>query len=172
MLQHVTDPDAAIAEMVRVLRPGGRLCLIDTDWESMLFDGTPQLSEAYRMLAPTLPTATSTGRTLRRRLITTGLADVRAEPVTVAMTDYAEAAALISVLDRAVLQGPLLRLGETAEPWLAEVDRAVTDGTLLAVLTIWVVTGTKPGSGPGLINSPRRPAKATNRPPEKHHGLI
>jgi hypothetical protein len=110
----------------------------------MLFDGTPQLGEAYRKLAPALPAATSTGRTLRRRLVTAGLADVSAEPVTVAITDYAEAAALMSVVDRAVLQGPLLNLGETAEPWLAEVDRAVADGTLLAVLTIWVVTGTKP----------------------------
>jgi ubiquinone/menaquinone biosynthesis C-methylase UbiE len=38
MLQWVPDIEVAIAEMVRVLRPGGRLCLIDTDWRTLLAD--------------------------------------------------------------------------------------------------------------------------------------
>jgi SAM-dependent methyltransferase len=38
MLQWLTDPAAAVAEMVRVLRPGGRLTIIDTDWRTLLFD--------------------------------------------------------------------------------------------------------------------------------------
>src|SRR4051812_28978527 len=31
VLQHVDDADTAIAELIRVTRPGGRICLIDTD---------------------------------------------------------------------------------------------------------------------------------------------
>ena len=32
VLQHVASPDAAMAELVRVTRPGGRIVVIDTDW--------------------------------------------------------------------------------------------------------------------------------------------
>ncbi len=34
-LQWLADPAAAVAEMVRVVRPGGRVSLIDTDWSTL-----------------------------------------------------------------------------------------------------------------------------------------
>jgi SAM-dependent methyltransferase len=37
-LQWLADPAAAVAEMVRVLRPGGRISLIDTDWSTLAID--------------------------------------------------------------------------------------------------------------------------------------
>jgi ubiquinone/menaquinone biosynthesis C-methylase UbiE len=37
-LQWLTDPTAAMAEMVRVVRPGGRMSLIDTDWSTRTID--------------------------------------------------------------------------------------------------------------------------------------
>lgn len=37
-LQWLADPAAAIAEMVRVVRPGGRVSLIDTDWSTLAID--------------------------------------------------------------------------------------------------------------------------------------
>jgi ubiquinone/menaquinone biosynthesis C-methylase UbiE len=29
---HLADPDRALAEMARVTRPGGRICVFDFDW--------------------------------------------------------------------------------------------------------------------------------------------
>ena len=37
-LQWLADPEAAVAEMVRVLRPRGRVSLIDTDWSTFRID--------------------------------------------------------------------------------------------------------------------------------------
>lgn len=36
VLQHVDDAQQAVGEMARVLRPGGRICLIDTDWATAI----------------------------------------------------------------------------------------------------------------------------------------
>src|ERR1041384_5723261 len=41
VLQHVDDADLAVAELVRVTRAGGRLCLIDTVWSSLGCYGVP-----------------------------------------------------------------------------------------------------------------------------------
>lgn len=49
VLQWLSDPQAAVTELARVLRPGGRLSLIDTDWGSLRLDvGADDLADAVR----------------------------------------------------------------------------------------------------------------------------
>jgi SAM-dependent methyltransferase len=49
VLQWLADPQAAVTELARVLRPRGRLSLIDTDWGSLQIDvGADDLADAVR----------------------------------------------------------------------------------------------------------------------------
>jgi SAM-dependent methyltransferase len=48
-LQWLADPAAAVAELVRVVHPGGRVSLIDTDWSTLTMDvGDPAVSALVR----------------------------------------------------------------------------------------------------------------------------
>jgi SAM-dependent methyltransferase len=145
VLQHVTDADRAIGELIRVTRPGGRICLIDTDWNSLAFDGMP--SE----LAAAVLTQTRNrigehhhdmGRTLRRRLLRAGLRDLEVIPVACCFDDPHSAAVVLPMVNPAVPKEAFMTAAGLRDRWLSEVADAGRRGEFLAVLTIWVVAGT------------------------------
>lgn len=74
VFQHLTDPEAAVAEMARVLAPGGRVAITDSDWATAVVNvGDPdvvrRLNDAtwQRMANP------FAGRWLRTQLTRAGL---------------------------------------------------------------------------------------------------
>lgn len=49
MLQWVADPEIVVMGFARVLRPGGRLSLLDTDWSTLRLDvGDPEITDIVR----------------------------------------------------------------------------------------------------------------------------
>ncbi|MFF5079312.1 methyltransferase domain-containing protein [Actinoplanes sp. NPDC000266] len=145
VLQHVDDADLAIAELIRVTRPGGRLCLIDTDWTSLAFDGVPPalartvIDDMHGRLTPR---RADMGRTLRRRLVGKGLREVGAIPVTCLFPDPESAAVVLPMLNPGVPEDSWMTAPGVREKWFSHVEAAGARGDFLAVLTIWVVTGT------------------------------
>ena len=91
VLQHVEHPDAVVAEIVRVTRPGGRIVIADTDWASLSIDALEADVERRLVgfVAGTLRNGYA-GRQLRRLMRDAGVEDVRVEPWPVIWTDYGQ----------------------------------------------------------------------------------
>ena len=148
VLQHVDDADVAIAEMIRVTRPGGRLCLIDTDWSSLAFDGVPaRLADTVvaHMHGRLTPRQVDMGRTLRRRLVGAGLTEVTATPVTCLFGDPASAAVVLPMVNPMVPEAHWTTPPGVRDEWFSYVHAAGDRGDFLAILTIWVVAGAVAG---------------------------
>ncbi|GAB4589541.1 methyltransferase domain-containing protein [Nocardia sp. IFM 10818] len=71
--QHLDDPAAATAEIARILRPGGRVVLIDSDWYTAItHPGDPEVVAALDADALARSTNPGSGRLLRGLLVRAG----------------------------------------------------------------------------------------------------
>ncbi|MFD6495944.1 methyltransferase domain-containing protein [Streptomyces sp. NPDC059944] len=74
VLQHLAEPEKAVVEIARVLRPGGRVALLDTDWATtILHPGDPETVAALTSGALSAAADPYSGRRLVGRLTAAGL---------------------------------------------------------------------------------------------------
>ncbi len=74
VLQHLDEADAAVREFARVVRPGGRVVVIDSDWATgIVHPGDPDVLERYGAFILTQWPNPFSGRLLRGQLLAAGL---------------------------------------------------------------------------------------------------
>ena len=123
VLEYVADPAAALAEMHRALRPGGRVVIWDIDWATVSLQSedptrTDRVMRAWdeHLAHPSLP------RTLARRLRAAGFTDVAMEAHAFASCEFDPETYVVSVLPgiRSFVPGHERVTNEEAKAWLAE----------------------------------------------------
>ncbi len=140
VLQHLSDPEAAIKELIRVTRPGGRVCVVDTDWTSVTSDGFEYLDEVQEQLA--LWRLPDTARRVRSRMVKLGLVGTIAYPVTLRFTSPEDSAAVIPVTNSVVLSQRITP--ELHERFVASVQQSAERGDFLLAFTMWISIGRVP----------------------------
>ncbi|SDT08886.1 methyltransferase domain-containing protein [Microlunatus soli] len=147
VFQHLHDPQAAADEFARILTPGGRVVLIDTDWETFVVSvGRPGVvARAIAAFRRRLPNPRA-GRLLRCQLARAGLlVDPDVVGTLIVWSDEAlRAMELLRVqLEMAIADGTLTR--DEADDFESELIRAVDAGEAFCSVTMYGVLARKPG---------------------------
>ena len=144
--EYVDDVPAALAEMFRVLKPGGRVLIHDTDWGTI----TWRSSDRGRMarIMETLQGAVADPhlpQTLGGRLAAAGFADVRAEPFVQLEIDYdptSVSAVLAEGISSYVTSNGISQ--NEADAWARDLRESASRGGYFFSSTEFIFTGIKP----------------------------
>jgi ubiquinone/menaquinone biosynthesis C-methylase UbiE len=148
-LQHVARPVEVIAEMTRVLKPGGRMVCAEPDWFSFVIDSDDQAT-----MAPVVERwrhsfrNPSIGRQLLRRIREQGLDDTWMEGY-ILLADGLEAVDRVYDLRKTVslLAAEGGDKGRPLEAWLENLAARDKDTAVTASVTLFLAGGRKPLDG-------------------------
>jgi ubiquinone/menaquinone biosynthesis C-methylase UbiE len=146
VFHHLEHPCQALGELLRVVRPGGRILIFDPDFETAIVDA-PDRALTRRLLNFYCDGYRDgwMGRRLPGLFGEAGLTEIIIEPVPVLLTDFAQAnvvLALESTAARAAASG--LVDGVEGVAWLDALRTASGNGQFFAAITAFMVMGCKP----------------------------
>lgn len=145
VLQHVEDPERAVAEIVRVLRPGGRMVLFEPDHSTLVIDAADRA--ATRAIVLTLADSIRSswiGRALLGILKGNGLEDVTIIPTPLVSYDLANATRLMRLdasAKTAVKNG--LLTNQQAKAWFSDLRQRQNAGRFFGCLLCFTAVGRK-----------------------------
>jgi ubiquinone/menaquinone biosynthesis C-methylase UbiE len=145
VFQHLERPDDALAELLRITRPGGRVVVGDTDWGTILIDGPDSpLTRTILNFVCDSHRNPWMGRQLYARFVAAGFRDIRVRADTLLFTDYAGADFTVALETRVTQarEAGIITAGQEAA-WLDAVREKVDAGQFFGSLTLFTVSGRK-----------------------------
>lgn len=146
VFQHLPDSDAAVAEMARVLAPGGRVAITDSDWgTSVISVGDPDVVRRLNDASWRRTANPFSGRRLRGQLTRAGLAvdaDIGSSAVILPDEMLVDPALLRINSAAAVAEGAITQ--DEADRLEYEVVEAAKAGEVFFAVTMFSVIGRRP----------------------------
>jgi ubiquinone/menaquinone biosynthesis C-methylase UbiE len=150
VLQHLPDPQSALAQMVRVTRGGGKVVAIEPDWDTFTVDcGARAVARKITdYMAERSVRSGWIGRQLYRLLLQLGLQNVEvlAMPMVLTRLSTAEQIWGLSRHSREAVTAGMISESDRVE-WQRQLQAADAAGSFFSSASGYMVCGTKPGSG-------------------------
>lgn len=145
VLQHLDEPMQAVRELRRVTRPGGRVGITDSDWETATLDTPTGHTDAFLQIEHASPRHPRTGRRLYRFAREAGLTGLDIDPWTGVSTELDFIAEAID-LDgwTATMEANGVASSQEIEAWRSGLREADERDQLFGSLTGFTVVGTVP----------------------------
>ena len=146
--QHLSDPKAALKELSRVTKLGGKIIIADPDHDSLIID-TPYTEVNHRFIRFRSDHMQQGGiaHQLYGLCKELGMINVHTEPLTHVYTDYEEKKITSPYLDEiwiAQEHGAVTK--EEAEKWTAYLQKSIEEDRFMCMQTYIITTAVKPGN--------------------------
>ncbi|MFF3401970.1 methyltransferase domain-containing protein [Streptomyces sp. NPDC002659] len=144
VFQHLAEPEKAAAEIARILRPGGRVALLDTDWATtILHPGDPDVVAALSQGALAAAANPYAGRKLAGQLAAVGLEIDDLGSQALVQDPRKVTWPLVKLLAETALRGELIT-EEQRDTLYAELGAAAEQGALHMSVTMFGVIARRP----------------------------